>query len=236
VCATALFHQVSVSACLHSVKIDPLRGHCRGQETPGEAAVRELYEESRGLFDFRHFNSDIEKLPQTLGIFHLKVKYEAMSSKDKITPLSLIEEYRNNRRGLQGCEEILDLAMEPKSRIDNPQRYPRLSVHMKGILSDLNFNIDEVPCVPLIKKKVGGLTTYSVDSCKGDVDIVSLIPKADRKRYHPLLLDGPQWERWVIEHDRNRAVKSKYQCFVSQNDSSFEFSYRKPDIYRVSCQ
>ncbi len=224
-----------MSSYLQTVKIDPLRGHCQGQETPEEGAVRELYEESRGLFDLRHFETcDIAKLPRTFTgdswIFHLKVEFEAMSPEDKITPSSLIQKYRNNRRVLQGCEEVLDLAVEPMSRIESPQHYPRLSSQTIKILPNRNFPMNEVPSIRLYEKNIAGMTTYSVDSWKGGLDIPSLQPKLERHRYHHLLLDGPQWERWIVDHDRIRAAKSKFQCLVSskESDSSYEFIDKGP--------
>ncbi len=232
-----------MSWALDDVKIDPLRGKCKKKpeedplraaekETPVEAATRELYEESRGLFDLRNLKSEIAKSPEIDGIFHLKVEFEMMSPEDKVTPLTLINEYRINRKALNGCREVLDLAVEPKTR--DSRVYPRLSSQINKIWSQLNFDIEAQPVIRLHQKKTNGLTSYSASSWKGGVDILSLMndmrPDSPPLEFPPppLLLDGPAWERWVERHDQLRNKKLRnIRCYVSDKDSSFTFSDKK---------
>jgi ADP-ribose pyrophosphatase YjhB (NUDIX family) len=208
----------------NSVKIDPLRGKCKEKETPEEAATRELYEESRGLFDLRDSKTTefLQEQERTDGIYHLRVEFEAISPSAEVTPLSLIEEYRNNRRELKGCNEVLDLAIEPKSRIQYPEYYPRLASQTKTILADHNLNLDDKPTISLYRKHTAGLTIYSSNSTESwNEGVEKLLPKSEM--FHPLLLNCPKWELWIIEHDRRRAAKTEEQCFVSRIDSTYKF-------------
>jgi hypothetical protein len=221
--------QVSVSARKNDVKIDPLRGQRRGNETPQETATRELYEESSGLFDLRKSALDFAKLPKTRTgdgeIFHARVIFGCAPSGYEVTPTSLIKDYRNNRRALDGCDEILDLAIEPQSRRDNQNIYPRLAHQTNEILSKFKENMSDIPSIHLHRVTFSKLTTYRFDADESGIefDLAGLKLKEDRHAYHPLLLDDSAWESWIIDHDENRAKKIERKCLVSETDSSYRY-------------
>ncbi len=214
------------------MKVDPLRGQRRDNEKPEETAARELYEESSGLFDLRNSTSpalECAKLPQTNTgdgyIFHLRVIFDSSSSDKCVTPTALIDEYRNNRRALDGCDEILDLAIEPQSRLDDRNFYPRLAQQTVVLLSEFKENIREIPVIHLHRRTYSRLTTYRFESEEVgmEFDLAGLKLKEERRAYHPLLLDGPAWEAWIIDHDENRQKKIEKKCLVSETDSFYGF-------------
>jgi hypothetical protein len=88
-------------------------------------------------------------------IFHLRVIFEVEGSAADVTPKNLIEEYRDNRRKLKGCNRVLDLAVEPIWRkLDKcAYLYPRLAQQTLRILSKIgDVNICEFPVVTLHRK------------------------------------------------------------------------------------
>ncbi len=210
--------QVSVSAMLNDVKIDPMRGECKNNETAVEAATRELYEESCGLFDLRNLASTDLKIVDD-GIFHLRAVFEDSSSSNPVTPTSLINYYRDNRRARGGCREILDLAVEPiNSRQGHQNTYPRLARQAEEIVFKPMENMADIPSIRLHRVSDSKLTTFR----KEDLEL-SLQFKDDGELYHPLLLDRLAWESWIIDHDRNRLAKLEKKCLVSREDSSYRF-------------
>jgi hypothetical protein len=203
---------------LNDVKIDPMRGECKDNETPAETATRELYEESSGLFDLRHLESADLKMEDD-GIFHFRVVFEDSSSSDPVTPASLINYYRSNRRARGGCREILDLAVEPvQLRQGHKNTYPRLARQAEEILYNTKENMSGIPSVYLHRVSNSKLTTFKKEDLESSLRLID-----DGELYHPLLLDGPAWESWIIDHDRKRFGKLETKCLVSREDSSFRF-------------
>ena len=200
--------QVSASNTLGDIKIDPLRGHAKQMETAEECATRELFEESSRLFDFRR-SETVHKIirNQKLEIFHFQIRFRGKS----INPAYLIEQYRRNRRTLQGCDEVLDLAVEPFRRRESPNIYPRLSTHTIDVFRNkIDFeNPAGLPVVNLCMKDEGGITCYHVE----DVEVCT-VPSTPKRNNFPLLRNNIAWEHWIKEHDKTRQLLKEVGCAV----------------------
>ena len=227
--------QVSVSCTLSDVKIDPLRGQINKDmdESHFATAARELCEESSMLFDLRHseaIKNSISDSPRSDSgggkVYHFRALFEGDAP---VAPQVLINEYRTNRIVLNGCAEVLDLAVEPISRFSTSTKYPRLSQQSFEILSTIKTtSIGDMPSVTLRRQVI---------QCSKDHQIISYrdVLEADRghrdlihddrakKKYFPLLTDAAAWRYWIEMHDAERSSGSHRRCYVSALEVRFQF-------------
>jgi hypothetical protein len=167
-------------------------------ESKYAAAARELYEESSRLFDLRNseaIKTRIAMSPRSDSgngkVFHFRAEFDA-----EFAPENLIADYRRNRRRLGGSTEILDLAVEPITRLfddkHHPQ-YPRLSQQTHDILSKFHVNLNNLPLIRLARWEAAGVVSYR-DASDGAV-LPAEPPAPHREIWHPLLTDPEAWER-----------------------------------------
>jgi hypothetical protein len=159
-------------------------------------------------------------------IFHLRVTFEVEGCADDVTPKTLVEEYRENRRKLKGCSRILDLAVEPIWRKNEQYNglYPRLAQQTIVTLSKIeDANISEFPVVALQRKVISGLTSYQSLDRTHEEEWIAVTKKNQQMHWHALLRDSIAWEEWIKEHD-SRKCSFYGKCVVGDKTSKYKFN------------
>jgi hypothetical protein len=231
--------QLSPSGFLGDVKIDPLRGQRVDQEDVWQTATRELFEESSRLFDFRNSKTakkiienqiSSKQMSNKSTIFHFQVVFDVMPEHEGARlPSRLIEQYRCNRRIFGGCDEVLDLAVIPRKRMEEPNRYPRLSSELKTVLGRSEVSIYELAKLPVIElnaKVKDGVVSYCIE----DIE-VDLKPTETREIWFLLMRDGAAWESWIAEHDQMQediSFRGGCAVYVTENMTSVPYKFLGP--------
>ncbi len=190
--------QLSYSTWKYNLKLDPLRGRIKGDESTEETAVREVLEESSMILNFKNVVSDLggcsDNLYHVQCLFSDEQLQQIVQSYNENRKILIRED--NNQQIIEECVGIVWVKYDcsgGKYSINGTEY--RVGSQLKKLLEDQEN-------LPQLREKAPLFTFEKVDADNGVVSFCA-ISSESTERPHLDIVDNEDWKHSQYFRNRN---------------------------------